>query len=144
MTERIIFKNNLRKVDKETRMCLLYLKKKMNEQFKIALQVKQPKIPKADFSKTESQLDSLQKQIDGLRVKVDTAWAFTKEYDSAEIFLKNLIVKADQVLGEVKLLFDELYKSGFFKEGQKRRIRDEGLLKDESLRKICSSCLQDR
>ena len=132
MTDRAIFKNQLSQVDRHTRICLLYLEDTMNQKFSLALKVKQPKIPKVDFSKLESQLDSLQKQINGLRVKVDFAHAFANEYDDAETFLKELVAKADQILDENKLFFKRLYKSGFFKEGQKRKIRDQGLLKNES------------
>lgn len=131
MTSRAAFKRVLKKVDRDTRLCLLYLERTIDEKFKLALDVKTPPIPKVDFSKLESRDDSLQKQINGLKTKVEYSYAFTQEYDNAEIFLKGLVKKADQVLGEVRLLFDELYKSGFFKEGQKRRIRDEGLMKDD-------------
>ena len=133
MTDRKVFKNNLRKVDRQTRMCLLYLEKTMNERFKTALQVKQPIFPKVDFSETESRLDSLQKQINGLRAKTDTAFAFTQEYDNAEIFLKKLVKEAEEVLGQVDQLFKDLYKSKYFKqEGIRRKIRDSGLMKEVS------------
>lgn len=132
MTDRRVFKNHLQQVDRHTRICLLYLEDTMNEKFKLALQVKQPKIPKVDFSKIESKCDSLQKQINGLRAKTDTTFAFTQEYASAEIFLKNIIKKADSVLGEMKSIFEELYETGYFKEGVRRRIREGGLLKNES------------
>jgi len=133
MTDRKVFKNNLRKVDRQTRMCLLYLEKTMNERFKTALQVKQPIFPKVDFSETESRLDSLQKQINGLRAKTDTAFAFTQEYDNAEIFLKKLVKEADEILSQVDQLFKDLYKSKYFKqEGIRRKIRDSGLMKEVS------------
>lgn len=116
-------------MDKNTRKCFLHLEGLMIEKFKLALNIKQPQPPKVDLSRLESKADSLQKQINGLRSKVDIAYNHTKKHHENEIFLKNMIIKADQVLGEVRLLFDELYASGFFKEGQKRRIRDEGLIK---------------
>ena len=59
---------------------------------------------------------------------MDAAHTHVQKHDEDKIFLKTLTKKADVVLGDVKSLFDELYASGFFKEGQKRRIRDEGLM----------------
>jgi len=132
MTNRSEYKEALSAVDRNLRLCLLYLEGQIDEKFKLALKIKQlppPPTPKIDFSKLEAKDDSLQKQINGLRPKVDAAHSHTQKHHENEIFLKNLVKKADQVLGEVRSLFDELYKSGFFKEGQKRRIRDEGLIK---------------
>lgn len=118
----------LGQLEKPTRVCILYLEKLIDEKFNIALRFQQPVPPRVDLSKIESTLDSLQKQINGMRNKVDAVHSHTQKHHETEIFLKGLVKKADQVLGEVRLLFDELYKSGFFKEGQKRRIRDEGLI----------------
>jgi len=132
MTNRHEYKEALGRLDKDTRVCIKYLEGLIDEKFSLALKVRQPPTPptpKVDFSRLESKDDSLQKQIDGLRPKVEAAYSFTKEYDNAEIFLKGLIKKADVVLGEVRSLFDELYASGFFKkEGTRRKIRDEGLI----------------
>ncbi len=106
----------LGQLDKNTRVCILYLEKLINDKFNTALRVQQHTHPKVDLSKIESKLDSLQKQVNGLRNKTEAAYSFTQEYDSAEIFLKNLVKKADEVLGEVKSLFDELYASGFIRK----------------------------
>lgn len=132
MTDKTEYKQELSKLDRSTRLCLLYLEKTMDERFKLALQVKKPKIPKVDFSKIESKLDSLQKQIEGLRVKVNYNHAFTQEYDNAEIFLKSFVKEANEVLDEVTKIYQALYKSKYFKkEGIRRQIREMGLIKNE-------------
>ncbi len=133
MTNRPEYKEALNRLDKETRICIKYLEGLIEERFRLAMKVKQPPTPptpRVDFSKLESKDDSLQKQINGLRPKVESAYSFTKEYDRDEKFLKSLTKKADEVLGDVKSLFDELYASGFFKEGTRRKIRDAGLIKN--------------
>lgn len=131
MTSRAAFKRALKNMDKRTRLCLLYLERTIDEKFKLALDVKTPPIPKVDFSKIESEIDSLQKQINGLRTKVEYSYRFTQEYDNAEIFLKRLVKEADEVLSQVTKLFEDLYESGFYKEGIKRKIRESGLIKNE-------------
>ena len=134
MTNKAEYKEALSEVDRNIRLCLLYLEGLIEEKFKLAMKVKQPPTPptpKVDFSKIESNLDSLQKQIDGLKKKADAAQSLVQSHDKDEKFLKNLVKKADVVLGEVRSLFDELYASGFFKEGQRRRLRDAGLIKRE-------------
>lgn len=134
MTNRTRYKEALGQLDKDTRVCIKYLEGLIDEKFKLALKVKQPPTPptpKVDFSKIEATLDSLQKQIDGLKKKADAAQSLVQSHDKDEKFLKNLVKKADVVLGEVRSLFDELYASGFFKEGQRRRLRDAGLIKRE-------------
>ena len=133
MPNRMEYKEALSEVDRDIRLCLLYLERLIDEKFSLALKVKQPSTPptpKVDFSPIEFKLDSLQKQIDGLRRKVDVAHTHTQKHHENEIFLKNLAKKADQVLGEVKSLYEELYASGFFKkEGTRRKIREAGLMK---------------
>ncbi|MBA7683148.1 hypothetical protein ES703_91506 [subsurface metagenome] len=133
MPNRMEYKEALSEVDRDIRLCLLYLERLIDEKFSLALKVKQPPTPptpKVDFSPIESKLDSLQKQIDGLRRKVDVAHTHTQKHHENEIFLKNLAKKADQVLGKVKSLYEELYASGFFKkEGTRRKIREAGLMK---------------
>jgi len=94
----------------------------------LALKAKQPPTPKVDFSKLESQIDSLQKQVDGLRPKVDSAYELAKDHDEKEKYLKNLTKKAEKILEEMKEHFEELYNSGYYREGVKRKVRDEGLL----------------
>jgi len=126
------YKEALKGLDKKTRVCIKYLEGLTEEKFKLALKVKHPQLPQApkvNLSKIESTLDSLQKQINGLKPKVADAHGHTQKHHDNELFLKNLIKKAEQVLGEVSQLFDELYESGFFrKEGIRRKIRDEGLI----------------
>jgi len=130
MTNRAEYKEALSAIDRNTRLCLLYLEKIIDDKFKIVLTTrKQPPDSKPDLSKIENKLDSLQKQIDGLRVKVDESYSFIKEHDDQENYLINLAEKAEEVITEAKTHFEELYKSGYYKEGIKRKIREEELIK---------------
>ena len=123
------YKNVLNRLDKDARRCILYLEGLIEDKFKLALKVKQPQAPKVDFSKLESKDDSLQKQINGLREKIDVAYSHAKNHDNDIIFSKTLIKKMNGVLDMVTELFQGLYDSGYFKEGKRREIRDLGLIK---------------
>ena len=127
MTNRAEYKEALSALDRNIRLCLLYLEKIIDDKFKIVLTTRKPDL-KPDLSKIENKLDSLQKQIDGLRLKVDESYSFIKEHDDQENYLINLADKAEEVLTEAKTHFEELYKSGYYKEGVKRKIREEGLI----------------
>ena len=128
MTNRAEYKEALSAIDRSTRLCLLYLEKIIDDKFKIVLTTRKPDL-KPDLSKIENKLDSLQKQIEGLRVKVDESYSFIKEHDGQENYLKNLAEKAEEVIIETKKHFEELYNSGYYKEGIKRKIREEELIK---------------
>lgn len=128
MTNRSEYKDNLSRIDKDTRICILYLERLIEEKFQMALKIQQPPAPQIDFSKLDSKDDSLQKQIDGLRLKVDAAYSLVQEHDEHEKYLKELNKKAEDLFDEIKKHFEELYKSGHYREGIKRKIRDEGLL----------------
>lgn len=128
MTNRAEYKEALSAIDRNTRLCLLYLEKTIDDKFKTALTTRKPD-SKPDLSKIEAKLDSLQKQIDGLRPKVDTAYELAKDHDGQEIYLKTLTKKAEKMFDEMKQHFEELYKSGYYREGTKRKIREEGLIK---------------
>ena len=130
MTRRKEYQAALRSLDKEFRICLLYLEETLDNRFKTALAAQTNKPQKVDLSKIESKLDSLQKQIDGLRPKVDTAHDLVKEHDGREKYLKKLIRKVELVLDDMERHFEELYKSGYYREGQRRKLREEGLLEN--------------
>jgi len=100
----------------------------MDDKFKTALTTRKPD-SKPDLSSIEAKLDSLQKQIDGLRPKVEAAYELAKDYDKQEKHLKTLAKKAEEVVDGMKEHFEELYNSGYYREGVKRKIRDEGLIK---------------
>lgn len=129
MTNRSEYKEALSRLDKDTRRCLLYLEGLIEDKFQLALKAKQHPTPKPDLSRLESQIDSLQKQIDGLRPKVDDAYELAKDHDEQEKYLKNLAKKAEEVVDGMKEHFDELYDSGYYREGIKRKVRDEGLIR---------------
>ncbi len=134
MTNRHEYKEALGRIDKDIRVCIKYLEGLIDEKFKLALKVKQPPTPptpKVDFSKIESTLDSLQKQVDGLRPKVDETYSFIQEHDEQEKYLKKLTKDAEEVLGGMIEHFKELYDSGYYREGMKRKFREEGLIKRE-------------
>lgn len=130
MTTRAEYKEALSAIDRNTRLCLLYLEKTIDDKFRTALATRdQHPDSKPDLSGIEVKLDSLQKQIDGLRVKVDESYSFVKEQDEHEKYLNVLTKKAEEMFDEIKQHFEELYKSGYYREGIKRKIRKEGLIK---------------
>jgi len=128
VTNRSEYKETLGRLDKDTRICIKYLEKLVNDKFNVALGAQQPP-PRVNLSKIESNLDSLQKQIDGLRPKVGAAYSFVQEHDEQEKYLKRLTKNAEEVLDGVKQHFEELYDSGYYSEGTRRKIRDEGLIR---------------
>ena len=128
MTNRSGYKEALGRLDRDTRACVKYLERLINDKFNAALGVQQPP-PRVNLSKIESNLDSLQKQIDGLRPKVDAAHSFVQEHDEQEKYLKNVTKKAENILEGVQQHFEELYDSGYYSEGARRKIRDAGLIR---------------
>jgi len=128
VTNRAEYKEALSALDRNTRLCLLYLEKTMDDKFKTVLTTRKPD-SKPDLSSIEAKLDGLQKQIDGLRPKVDAAYELAKDHEEQEKYLKTLTKKADKLFDEIKQHFEELYKTGYYSEGTRRKIRDEGLLR---------------
>lgn len=133
MTNRSEYKEALGRLDKDTRVCIKYLERLIDDKFNAAISSQQTP-PRVNLSKIESTLDSLQKQIDGLRPKVDAAYGLAQEHDEQEKYLKNLTRKAEEVFDGVKQHFEELYDSGYYKEGTRRKIRDEGLIENRNER----------
>ena len=128
MTSRYGYKEALGRLDKDTRICFKYLEKLINDKFNTAMAAYQPPAPRVGLSKIESQLDSLQKQIDGLRPKIEAGYTLAQEHDEQEKYMKKLAKNVEAVLDNMKSHFEELYKSGYYSEGARRKIRDEGLL----------------
>lgn len=128
MTSKYAYKDALDQLDKPTRVCILYLERLINEKFNSAIASYQTPAPNVDLSKTESQLDSIQKQIDGLRPKIDAGYVLAQEHEGREKYLKKLTKNAETILEEMKKYFEERYKSGHFSEGTRRKIREERLL----------------
>lgn len=122
------YKAALKRLDTDTRICLLYLEGLIETRFKTALAAQQPPAPKADLSKIESQLDSLQKQFNGLRPKILAGYRLSQEHDEQEKYLERLTKTAEIALDDMKKYFEERYKSGHFSEGTRRKIRAEGLI----------------
>ncbi|MCW4048679.1 MAG: hypothetical protein NWE89_02975 [Candidatus Bathyarchaeota archaeon] len=133
MTNRHEYKEALGRLDKDTRVCIKYLERLINDKFNATISTQQPP-PRVNLSKIESTLDSLQKQVDGLRPKVDAAHSFVHEHGQQEKYLKRLARDAEKVLDGVKQHFEELYDSGYYKEGTRRKIRDEGLIENRNER----------
>lgn len=131
MVRREEYKQALSSIDRNTRICLLHLENIIDERLKTTLEVRTSQNEsKPDLSEIETKLDSLQKQIDGLRVKVEKADNLVQSHDKQEPYLKNLADTAQELLNEAKRYYEELYKSGHFKEGIKRKIREEKLIKE--------------
>ncbi|GAH55445.1 unnamed protein product [marine sediment metagenome] len=128
VTNRAEYKEALSAIDRNTRICLLHLEKTIDDKFKTVLTTRRPD-SKPDLSSIEAKLDSLQKQIDGLRPKADAAYELVKKHDEREKYLEKLVKKADEMLEGMKEHFEELYKSGYYTKEQKRKIRKEGLIK---------------
>ncbi|GAH35700.1 unnamed protein product [marine sediment metagenome] len=128
VTNRAEYKEALSAIDRNTRICLLHLEKTIDDKFKTVLTTRRPD-SKPDLSSIEAKLDSLQKQIDGLRPKLDVAYELAKDHDEREKYLEKLVKKADEMLEGIKEHFEELYKSGYYTKEQKRKIRKEGLIK---------------
>ena len=122
------YKEALGKLDKSTRVCFLYLEKLILDKFKVVLGSQQTPAPKVNLKKLESKMDSLQKQLDGLRPKIEAGYKLSQEHYDQETYLKKLADKNMKVIDEMQIHFEELYKSGYYKEGQRRKIRDEGLI----------------
>lgn len=128
------YKEALKQLDKNIRVCIKYLEGLIEKKFRVAIKVKQPltpKAPKVDLSRIESKFDSLQKQINGLRSKVDIAHDHIEKHHEQEIFLKRMATRTEEVLSQITMLFEELYDSGYYSEGTRRKIRDAGLIKRE-------------
>ena len=128
MTNRSEYKEALGRLDRDIRVCIKYLERLINDKFNAAISIQQSP-PRVNLSKIESTLDSLQKQIDGLRPKVDAAHSLVQEHDDQEKYLKKMTKKAEEILEGVQRHFEDLYKSGYYSEGTRRKIRDEGLIK---------------
>lgn len=127
------YKEALKQLDKNTRICIKQLEGLMEERFKLALKAQKPqhKSSKVDLSRLESKDDSLQKQINGFRKKVDAAYSHIQKHDESELAIKILISRAGQVLDQMKEQFEELYNSGYYSEGVKRKLRDDGLIRSK-------------
>jgi len=123
------YKEALGQLDKDTRVCIKYLERLINEKFNAVLGAQQPP-PRVNLSKIESTLDSLQKQVDGLRPKVEEAYSLVQDHEEQEKYLKGLTKKAEEALAGIKQHFEELYDSGYYSEGNRRKIRDEGLIEN--------------
>ena len=132
MTTSSKYKEALGRLDKDIRVCIKYLENLINDKFNATLRSQQP-APRVNLSKIESSLDSLQKQIDGLRPKIDASYSFVQEHDEHEKNLNTLTEKAEKMFDVIKDHFEELYKSGYYSEGTRRKIREEGLLRKEKL-----------
>lgn len=128
MTSRYGYKEALGRLDKDTRICFKYIEKLINDKFNAAIAAYQPPAPKFGLSKTESQLDSLQKQIDGLRPKIEAGYTLAQEHDGQEKYLKKLVKNAETIMEEMKKYFEERYKSGHYSEGTRRKMREDGLI----------------
>ena len=131
MTASSKYKEALGRLNQDTRVCIKYLENLINDKFNVALRTQQAP-PRVNLSKIESSLDSLQKQIDGLRPKIDAAHNLVQEHDEHEKYLNTLTEKAEKTFDLMKEHFEELYSSGYYSEGMRRKMREEGLLRKEA------------
>ncbi len=124
------YKTALGRLDKDTRTCFKYLERLITEKFNSAMTSYQPPTPKADLREIESALDSLQKQFKGLRPKIEAGYKLSQDHDDQEKYLVEMADKVERVLEQYQIHFKELYASGYYKEGARRKIRKEGLIKN--------------
>jgi len=128
MTSKYEYKEALGRLDKDTRVCFKYLEKLIIDKFNASLGAQQLPSPRVDLSRLERKDESLQKQIDGLRPKVEAGYTLAQGHEETEKYLVNLAKKVEFVLDQYHTHFEDLYKSGYYKEGARRKIRKEGLL----------------
>lgn len=128
MTSKYEYKEALGRLDRDTRVCFKYLEKFIIDKFNASLGAQQLPSPRVDLSRLERKDESLQKQIDGLRPKVEAGYTLAQGHDEREKYLIELAKKVELVLDQHQTHFKELYKSGYYKEGARRKIREEGLL----------------
>ncbi len=127
MSKETRYKMALGELDPNVRSALLYLESLVQEKHREALSAI-PQTNQTDNSAILVRIESLQKQIDGLRLKIDESYSFVKEHDEQEKYLLNLTKLAEEMYEKMKEHFEELYKSGYYSEGTRRKIRDEGLI----------------
>jgi len=128
VTSRYAYKEALGRLDKDARICFKYLEKLINDKFNAAVAAYQPPAPRFGLSKIESQMDSLQKQLDGLRPKINVGYMLAQEHDEREKYLKKLTKNVENILEEMKKYFEERYKTGHYSEGTRRKMREDGLI----------------
>ena len=128
MTNRSEYKAALKRLDKDIRVCFLYLEGLIDDRFKTALAAQQLPAPKADLREIESRLDSFRKQIDGLRPKVEAGYKLSQDHDDQEKYLKKLAKDVKVVLDEMERQFEEYFKTSRYKEGDRRKIREEKIM----------------
>ncbi len=136
MTNRSEYKAALKRLDKDTRDCFLYLQELIETRFKTALATQQPPAPKADLREIESRLDSFRKQLNGLRPKIDAGYKLSQEHDNQEKYLEEMAKKVELVLDQYQTHFKELYDTGYYPEGKRRKIRADGLIKIKEVEKV--------
>ncbi len=129
MSKRERYQQALSSIDRDTRICILQLENAIDEIRKEILVRTSQSEPKPDLSVIETKLDSLQKQIDGLRPKVEKADELVRSHDNQEPYLKNLAKTVLELTNEAKKYYELMYESGQFKEGVRIKLRDEKLIK---------------
>ncbi len=130
MMSKYEYKEALGRLDKDTRVCFKYLEKLIIDKFNASLGVQQLSSPRVDLSRLERKYESLQKQIDGLRPKIEAGYTLAQGHEETEKYLVNLAKKVELVLDQYQTHFKDLYDSGYYKEGARRKIRKEGLIEN--------------
>ncbi len=118
----------LGKLDKPTRVCILFLEQLIVEKFNMVLSLQQPPAPQVNLSKIETTLDSLQKQINGLRPKVEAGYKLALDHPEQEKYLKRLTKKTEEFILEAQSQIRKRYEAGDYPEGERRRLRKTGIL----------------
>ena len=129
MTSKHEYKTALKRLDKDIRVCFLYLEGLIEERFTTAIATQQPpSAPRGDLREIKSALDSLQKQINGLRPKIEAGYKLALDHPEQEKYLKRLAKKTEEFIVGVQSQIKERYDAGEYSEGERRKLRKTGLL----------------
>ncbi len=118
----------LGQLDKPTRVCILFLRQLIDEKINMVLSLQQPPAPEVNLSEIESTLDSLQKQINGLRPKIEAGYKLALDHPEQEKYLKKLAKRTEEFIVGVQTQIKERYDAGEYSEGERRKLRKTGLL----------------
>lgn len=135
MSKETRYKMALGELEPNVRTAIRYLESLIYEKHRESLSAI-PQMKPPDTLSILVSIDSLQKQIDGLRPKIEEAHSFVKKHDEDEKYLKKLAKNTEKMLEEIRQHFVELYKSGYYKEGQRRKFREIGMIKTKDGEKL--------
>lgn len=127
MSKEARYKAALRDLEPNTRTAILYLEALIREKHWEALAAT-PRTKPLDTSRIIVRLDSLQKQIDGLKDRVKDLKDFRDTAAIREELVERAARHAEELFKTLNDLVKFLRDQGYFKEGELRKMRDLGFL----------------